>query len=61
MPTKPPAEVLKPIETWATEMKVDVALFAVAKAITPGWGAGREVTEDAFKTAMDRAGKLEIR
>jgi hypothetical protein len=51
----------KAIEVWAAELSTDAAMFAVAKAVTPGWGLGKEVTRDEFIAALERAGKLEIR
>lgn len=52
---------LKSIEQWAEEKKTPKWLFAAAKAITPSWGVGREVTEADFDAVVDRAGKLEMR
>ena len=51
----------KTIEQWAEELKVDVAMLAVAKATTPGWGIGRECTKDTFTAALDAASKLTFR
>lgn len=50
----------KTIEQWAAEKLVDPAMFAVAKAITPGWALGRETTEADFTAALERAGNLKF-
>lgn len=60
-PVTPEAAELRSIEDWANELNTDVAMFAVAKAITPGWGMGKLVTQDEFTAALERAAKLEIR
>lgn len=63
MPTidEAPELELKTIEQWAEKKKTDPAMFAVAKAITPGWGIGRECNEATFDEALDRAGNLTFR
>lgn len=52
---------VKSIETWAKEKGTDPAFFAVAKAITPGWGVGRECDEATFNATLERARNLSIR
>lgn len=53
--------VSQPIEKWAEEKRTPAWLFAAAKAITPAWGVGREVTEQQFDDVIHRAGHLEMR
>jgi len=51
---------LKPIEQWFLEKKSDLAMFNIAKVITPGWGVGREVDEATYDAALQRAGSLTL-
>lgn len=51
----------KTIEQWATEKAVPDFIFAAAKAITPGWGVGREVDEGAFDVSIARVSTLNMR
>jgi hypothetical protein len=50
----------KSIEAWAEQKATPDWLFAIAKAITPGWGVGREVTEADFDAVIHLSGNLQI-
>lgn len=54
-------EELKTIEAWAEAKKTAAWVFAVAKATTPGWGHGREVSEATFDERVHAAQHLQMR